>query len=370
MTNPCRLFTLVLSTAMATACGSDSDGPSAPPAADLGRWSAPVVIGDGGPGWIGSRFTSGGGTVTGLVLDADGRAAVSFAVAGTPGDPLAATWQAAASTSAAAASWTPPVSLGPTGEFRSWPRDLASDGNGGAAVVGDAGGHLYEARFAQGELASRRRHRDGPRRFRGRRPSFERRSRRGDSRCGSRSASGPPSERPVEPGCRELRSATARKLSWWHTGARPRPFGPAAGDHRSHGRRRRALGARASARRDRRRSSAWATPGGRRRVSGHLDGVDQAETQADIVDRPVRFRKRLATGDRPDRHVQLAGAPASPAAEGTPLPIGSRRTEAARDSTDSGGVGKGTAAYWSSPCRCEPIHATGWRPRRQSMRRA
>lgn len=108
------------------------------------------MIGDGGPGWIGSRFTSGGGTVTGLVLDADGRAAVSFAVAGTPGDPLAATWQAAASTSAAAASWTPPVSLGPTGEFRSWPRDLASDGNGGAAVVGDAGVHLYEARFAQG----------------------------------------------------------------------------------------------------------------------------------------------------------------------------------------------------------------------------
>ena len=370
MTNPCRLLSLVLSTALAAAaCGSDSDGPSAPPAADLGRWSAPVVIGDGGPGWVGSRFTSGGGTVTGLVLDADGLAAVSFAVAGTPGDPLLATWQAAASTSAAAASWTPPVSLGPAGEFRSWPRDLASDGNGGAAVVGDAGVHLYEARFAEGgwqagdDIATVR-------------DDFvvDARLLADDRGAGlavwvdehvwaAQRAAGGAWLPPVALGDR------AQVVVARHAGARTRPFGPATGDHRSHGRRRRALGARASARRDRRGLWRGRRLCGRRRVSGHLDGVRPGRDASRHSHRPVRSRKRLATGDRPDGARPACRRPRHRLRRRVrPCPLGHGGRQAARDSPDSGGVGKGRRRRWSSPCRCRAILARVWRPRRQSMR--
>jgi hypothetical protein len=142
---------LLLAAMLLCACDSnETDSGGAPGGVELGgTWMAAVVVGDGGPGFVGSRFSGGGGQVLGLSLDAGGLAALSFATVGTVGMANSGAALAAASTSTDLNAWAAPVALGAADEFRSWPRAVASDGDGGVLVVWSADTRLYSARFAR-----------------------------------------------------------------------------------------------------------------------------------------------------------------------------------------------------------------------------
>ena len=212
MTNPCRLLLLFAPDRLGARPAAAIRSRSAPPARRSRRpmertgRRRPTAAPAGSD--LGSRRRR---QVTGLVLDANGLAAVSFAVAGTAGDPLLATWQAAASTSAGAASWTPPVPLGPARRVPFVAARLGQRRQRRRGCRGRCRCPSLRGAFRTGRLAGRRRHRDGPRRLSWSTPVSWPTIAARRSRSGSKSRSGPPRERPVARGCRQLRSATARQ---------------------------------------------------------------------------------------------------------------------------------------------------------------
>jgi len=132
-----------------SSCGSPETVPPQPsPEPFVGRWSEPQVVGDAGPGFVGSRLSGGGGSVTGLLLDDTGRGVVLFSNIGDPADPLLVPIRTFANTYAAASGWSTPVRLSPS--FQAFPDALAGDGHGNAIVVWDTnpGGELDANRFA------------------------------------------------------------------------------------------------------------------------------------------------------------------------------------------------------------------------------
>jgi hypothetical protein len=94
-----------------------------------------VVIGDAGPGIVGSRLSGDGGSVTGLVLDDTGRGVALFSNLGDPADSLRIQVRALAANFNPPGAWSPPVFL--RTEEAPWenPNALAGDGQGGAIAA-------------------------------------------------------------------------------------------------------------------------------------------------------------------------------------------------------------------------------------------
>ncbi len=137
------------------ACGGTEPAPQPSPQPEpfAGRWSAPLLVGDAGPGYQGSGRSGDGGSVKGVVLDDAGGGVLLFSRFGDPVESSNPELHALASSHSAAGGWSTPIGL-KRDDTLAWenPNALAGNRQGDAVAAwqrtGVEGQELYSSRYA------------------------------------------------------------------------------------------------------------------------------------------------------------------------------------------------------------------------------